>query len=53
MWYCDPFGDIQHMEPREILKHGKDVDYTQCRLRRRDDSEKAEAKDKDKRQVFD
>jgi len=24
------------MEPREILKHGKEVDFTQCRLRRRD-----------------
>lgn len=29
MWYCDLYGELQHMEPREILKQGK-LDFTAC-----------------------
>jgi len=36
MWYCDPHGDLQHMEPRDILKRGH-LDFTQCRVRPRGD----------------
>lgn len=32
MWYCDPFGDLQHLEPREIVRLGH-LDFNQCRLR--------------------
>ncbi len=39
MWYCDPHGEIQHMEPRDILKRGH-LDFTQCRLRRRGSAKK-------------
>jgi len=54
MWYCDPFGDISHMEPREILKRGKDIDFTQCRLHRHEDTKVAETKaNSETRKVFD
>jgi hypothetical protein len=53
MWYCDPHGDIQHMEPREILKHGKSMDFTQCRLRHGSEEQSAKVVKKENRQVFD
>lgn len=41
MWYCEPFGDLQHMRPREILRLGQ-LDFTQCRLTHRDGQNKPE-----------
>ncbi len=41
MWYCEPFGDLQYMRAREILRQGP-LDFTQCRLMRRDDDGRTE-----------
>lgn len=39
MWYCEPFGDLQYMRAREILRQGP-LDFAQCRLKRQDDDAK-------------
>lgn len=37
MWYCEPFGDLQYMRAREILRQGP-LDFTQCRLLHREET---------------
>ncbi len=33
MWNCDPYRDIQRMEPRDLLRLGPNVSFNQYRPR--------------------
>ncbi|SBW12856.1 hypothetical protein KL86APRO_30347 [uncultured Alphaproteobacteria bacterium] len=41
MWYCEPFGDLQYMRAREILREGP-LDFSLCRLPHRGEDAPAE-----------